>query len=55
MPTAGSGRGHALYVCSGGGVNRHASVVPSALLLRIGWRRDGNGSDVIRRGRLLAP
>ena len=36
---AGGGRGHALYVCSGGGVNRHASVVPSALLLRIGWRR----------------
>lgn len=40
MPTAGGGRGHALYVCSGGGVNRHASVVPSALLLRIGWRRE---------------
>lgn len=40
MPTAGGGRVHALYVCSGGGVNRHASVVPSALLLRIGWRRE---------------
>lgn len=40
MPTAGGGRGHALYVCSGGGVNRHASIVPSALLLRIGWRRE---------------
>ena len=40
MPTAGGGRVHALYVCSGGGVNRHASIVPSALLLQIGWRRE---------------